>query len=100
MPRNCSLVATLLSAAACLWGGETRAHDDPPAKNTQPESIPFTTPERALADWKLPPGFSATLFAAEPDPLVEELKTMAIDELTPLEAISRLYELQRRAREQ
>ncbi len=39
------------------------------------------------------------MFTGEPDPLVEELKTMAIDELTPLEAISRLYELQRKARE-
>jgi putative membrane-bound dehydrogenase-like protein len=78
MPRNCSLVATLLSAAACLWGGETRAHDDPPAKNTQPESIPFTTPEQALADWKLPPGFSATLFAAEPQ--VTQPISMSFDE--------------------
>ena len=48
----------------------------------------------------MPQALQLTLFAAEPDPLVEELKTLAIDELTPLEAISRLYELQRRAREQ
>ncbi len=47
----------------------------------------------------MPQALQLTLFAAEPDPLVEELKTLAIDELTPLEAISRLYELQRRARE-
>ena len=40
-----------------------------------------------------------TLFSAEPDPLIEDLKAMAVDELTPLEAISRLYELQRRARD-
>ena len=46
-----------------------------------------------------PAAIQLTLFAAEPDPLVEDLKALAIDELTPLEAISRLYELQRRARE-
>jgi DNA mismatch repair protein MutS len=40
-----------------------------------------------------------TLFSAEPDPLVEELKALAVDELTPLEALTRLYELQRKARE-
>ncbi|HEU4784513.1 MAG TPA: DNA mismatch repair protein MutS, partial [Ktedonobacterales bacterium] len=48
----------------------------------------------------MPQALQLTLFAAEPDPLLEELKALAIDELTPLEAISRLYELQRRAREQ
>jgi DNA mismatch repair protein MutS len=47
----------------------------------------------------MPQALQLTLFAAEPDPLLEELKALAIDELTPLEAISRLYELQRRARE-
>ncbi len=40
-----------------------------------------------------------TLFSAEPDPIIEELKALEIDELTPLEAIGRLYELQRKARE-
>ncbi len=40
-----------------------------------------------------------TLFSAEPDPIIEELKALAVDELTPLEAIGRLYELQRKARE-
>jgi DNA mismatch repair protein MutS len=39
-----------------------------------------------------------TLFASEPHPLVEEIKHLAIDELTPIEAISKLYELQQRAR--
>ncbi len=46
-----------------------------------------------------PQAIQLTLFSAEPDPLIEELKALPIDELTPLEAISRLYELQRRARE-
>ncbi|HET9111107.1 MAG TPA: DNA mismatch repair protein MutS [Ktedonobacterales bacterium] len=46
-----------------------------------------------------PQAVQLTLFSAEPDPLIEDLRALAIDELTPLEAISRLYELQRRARE-
>ncbi|HEY0756673.1 MAG TPA: DNA mismatch repair protein MutS [Ktedonobacteraceae bacterium] len=40
-----------------------------------------------------------TLFSAELHPLLEELKHLPIDELTPIEAISKLYELQKRARE-
>ena len=55
---------------------------------------------RDAAPTVMPQALQLTLFAAEPDPLIEELKTLAIDELTPLEAISRLYELQRRAREE
>jgi DNA mismatch repair protein MutS len=39
-----------------------------------------------------------TLFAAEQHPLVEEIKELAIDELTPIEAISKLYELQQKAK--
>ncbi|HEX8996813.1 MAG TPA: DNA mismatch repair protein MutS [Ktedonobacterales bacterium] len=46
-----------------------------------------------------PQAIQMTLFSAEPDPLIEDLKALPIDELTPLEAISRLYDLQRRARE-
>jgi DNA mismatch repair protein MutS len=47
-----------------------------------------------------PQAVQLTLFSAEPDPILEELKALAVDELTPLEAIGRLYELQRKAREQ
>jgi DNA mismatch repair protein MutS len=32
-------------------------------------------------------------------PLIDELKELDIDSLTPLEAITRLYELQRKAKE-
>jgi DNA mismatch repair protein MutS len=46
-----------------------------------------------------PPVMQMTLFSAEPHPLLETLKTLAIDELTPIEAISKLYELQKQARE-
>jgi DNA mismatch repair protein MutS len=47
----------------------------------------------------MPPTLQLTLFAGEPDPLIEELKSLPVDELSPLEAIAKLYELQRRARE-
>jgi DNA mismatch repair protein MutS len=46
-----------------------------------------------------PQAVQLTLFSAEPDPIIEELKALEIDELTPLEAIGRLYEMQRKARE-
>ncbi|HEV7128705.1 MAG TPA: hypothetical protein VGN32_14845, partial [Ktedonobacterales bacterium] len=57
---------------------------------------------RAMRDLRepvMPQALQLTLFTAEPDPLVEELKTLAVDELTPLEALTRLYELRRKARE-
>jgi DNA mismatch repair protein MutS len=47
----------------------------------------------------MPQALQLTLFASEPDPLVEELKALAVDEMTPLEALTKLYELQRKARE-
>jgi DNA mismatch repair protein MutS len=40
-----------------------------------------------------------TLFSSETHPMIKELQEMSIDELTPIEAISKLYELQKRARE-
>jgi DNA mismatch repair protein MutS len=54
---------------------------------------------RAMKEMTLPPVLQLTLFANEPDPLVEELKTLPVDEMTPLEAIGKLYELQQRARQ-
>jgi DNA mismatch repair protein MutS len=52
-----------------------------------------------MRDLVMPEALQLMLFAGEPDPVVEEIKALSIDELTPLEAISRLYELQRKARE-
>jgi DNA mismatch repair protein MutS len=52
-----------------------------------------------MRDLPPPQAVQLTLFSAEPDPLIEELKALAVDELTPLEAIGWLYELQRKARE-
>ncbi len=55
---------------------------------------------RAMREMTLPPALQLTLFgSSEPDPLVEELKALAVDEMTPLEAIGKLYELQQRARQ-
>jgi len=48
----------------------------------------------------MPEALQLTLFAGEPDPLLDELKALPVDELSPLEAIAKLYELQRKAREQ
>jgi putative membrane-bound dehydrogenase-like protein len=41
--------------------------DFPLPKNTQKETIPLLPPQEALKKLKLPEGFKATLFAAEPD---------------------------------
>lgn len=58
-----------------LWGclffllisPEARAQTVPAApRNTQPETIPLTTPEQAVASFALPDGFSISLFASEP----------------------------------
>ncbi len=57
------------------------------------------TRRKAMRDIQTPAVMQMTLFAAEPHPLLEDLKKLAIDELTPIEAISKLYELQKRARE-
>ncbi len=46
----------------------------------------------------VPPG-QLPLFGAPPNPVVEDLKNLAIDEMSPLEALSKLYELRKRARE-
>jgi DNA mismatch repair protein MutS len=37
-------------------------------------------------------------FFGQPDPVVDELKTMEIEGLSPLEAITKLFELQKQAR--
>ena len=46
----------------------------------------------------MPVAWQMTLLAAESNPLLEEIKNLAIDELTPIEAISKLYELQQKAK--
>ncbi|MGE5561262.1 MAG: DNA mismatch repair protein MutS [Chloroflexota bacterium] len=39
-----------------------------------------------------------SLFGNEPDPLIEELKQLKVMEMTPLDALNKLYELQEKAR--
>lgn len=56
------------------------------------------TRRKAMRDITMPAAWQMTLLAAEAHPLVEEIKTLSIDELTPMEAISKLYELQQRAK--
>jgi len=56
------------------------------------------TRRKAMRDITMPAAWQMTLFASESNPLVEEIKNLAIDELTPIEAISKLYELQQKAK--
>jgi DNA mismatch repair protein MutS len=53
---------------------------------------------QAMQEIKVPAVTQMTLFSAGQHPLIEELKQLAIDELTPIEAIGKLYELQEKAR--
>ena len=55
---------------------------------------------KAMRDITTPAARQMTLLASELPPLVEEIKRLAIDELTPIEAISKLHELQRRAQKE
>lgn len=79
MPRSrtFSIHRTLFVATVCLITGRVTGEDSK-LRNTQPETIPFTTPEAALAALNLPEGFKATLFAAEP--MVHQPISMAFDE--------------------
>jgi len=56
------------------------------------------TRRKVMRDITMPAAWQMTLFASEQNPLIEEIKTLAIDELTPIEAISKLYELQQKAK--
>ena len=53
---------------------------------------------KAMRDMETPGVLQMTLFSAEPHPLIEEIKQLSIDELTPIEAIGKLYELQQKAK--
>ncbi|MEO8970416.1 MAG: DNA mismatch repair protein MutS [Ktedonobacteraceae bacterium] len=55
---------------------------------------------KAMQDMTMPASWQMTLFASEPHPLIEEIRSLAIDELTPIEAISKLYELQQKAKKE
>ena len=53
---------------------------------------------KAMQEIQAPAVTQMTLFSAEQHPLIEEIKQLVIDELTPIEAIGKLYELQQKAR--
>jgi DNA mismatch repair protein MutS len=53
---------------------------------------------KAMKDITMPTAWQMTLFATEQNPIAEELKKLAIEELTPIEAIGKLYELQKWAK--
>ena len=54
---------------------------------------------QTMRNLQTPAVMQMTLFSHEPHPLLTELQELAVDELTPIEAISKLYALQKRARE-
>jgi len=55
--------------------------------------------ERALPIKERHRQLQLTLFEAEPDPVVEELTKLELETMSPIEALLKLHELQRRARE-
>jgi DNA mismatch repair protein MutS len=55
-------------------------------------------PAKRTGSRRAPDARQLSLFAAAPSPLVEELTALDIDALTPLEAMTKLYELRERAR--
>ncbi len=58
---------TIILTLAILAGGHLAQGEPPAAKDTQKETIPFTTPAEALKRIVPPPGFRVSLFAAEPN---------------------------------
>ncbi len=65
MIRRLSL--TFSACAALIAVPSIWAESFPPPNDTQPLSIPLLSPQEALSKMQLPPGFKATVFAAEPD---------------------------------
>ncbi len=52
---------------------------------------------KAMQEITTPAVMQMTLFTSEQNSLIEEIKQLSIDELTPIEAIGKLYELQQKA---
>ena len=59
------------------------------------ERAPRRTGGRRAAPVAAPPQFQLSLFGA-PDPVVEELRALDVESLSPLEAITKLYELKQK----
>ncbi len=64
-------------------------HDDEPARRRSAMRLPAPASE---------PSFQLTFFG-QPDPTVETLKSLDVESLSPLEALTKLFELQRQARD-
>jgi putative membrane-bound dehydrogenase-like protein len=64
------LIRSFVSLTVCLllvWAVPAFAVFPTPTNNQDVSALPLTSPQAALAGIHLPPGFKATLFAAEPD---------------------------------
>lgn len=66
-----------LISACFLLASDKPSSNFPKPPDTEPSKEPFVSPDEALKRWQLPPGFKATLFAAEPD--VQQPIAMAFD---------------------
>jgi DNA mismatch repair protein MutS len=58
------------------------------------------TRRKVMRDMTMPAAWQMTLLGNEPNPVLDEIKQLAIDELTPIEALRKLHELQQKARKE
>jgi putative membrane-bound dehydrogenase-like protein len=65
--RRLGCLLCVISMACCAQAQELKSTAFPELYNSEPETAGLLTPQEALDKLKLPDGFSATLFAAEPD---------------------------------
>lgn len=59
-------LAALVSLIAAFNGGPIVAQEEIEIYDNEPSQVPRMTPEEAVKNWKMPPGFSVSLFAEEP----------------------------------
>ncbi len=77
-------------AKQVLWSLEDRDESRPRASDARsPAGIPARPPSNQLA-----------LFAGASDPIVEEIRRLDLNAMTPLDALGKLAEMQRRVREE
>ena len=75
-------------AKQVLWSLEERDH------------VGRSGPREPSGPSQIPPADQLALFGGRSSPLVDELRRLNVDALTPLEALNKLAELQRKAREE
>ena len=88
---NAQLAADAAAQANLAHAGQPQA---------QPDSQPDNQAEKQSGKKKAPPpgapgAAQLSLFDVAPNPVVEYLKRLNVNELTPIEALTRLYELQK-----